>query len=159
MTLHRQLDRYPDTAARSAYLAITVLATVALYYELYVAGSVSTLILTDLHISFSFFVVSLAVGNLIGAFGSLVAGLTDRLGRTNLVVGGLLITGVLTAFVRQAPGQWKRWYWICFAGAIAFLGCVPLLKGRYSPKAAKADEDSHEAMVQAELAKLSTATT
>ena len=33
------------------YLAITVLATIMLYYELYVAGSVSTLILANLHMS------------------------------------------------------------------------------------------------------------
>ena len=33
------------------YLAITVLATIMLYYELYVAGSVSTLILANLHAS------------------------------------------------------------------------------------------------------------
>ena len=60
------------------YLAITVLATITLYYELYVGGSVSTLILTNLHMSFTFFVLTLAFGALIGAFGSLFAGITDR---------------------------------------------------------------------------------
>src|ERR1700744_4154048 len=95
----RQLQAYPDTQPRLLYLAITVLATITLYYELYVSASVSTLILTKLHMSFTFFVVTLALSNLIGAFGSLLAGLTDRLGRANLVVGGLLLTGVLTAFV------------------------------------------------------------
>jgi MFS family permease len=89
------------------YLAITVLATITLYYELYVAGSVSTLILSNLHMSFTFFVVLLAVGNLVGAFGSLLAGITDRLGRANLVVGGLLITGILTAFV--LPNATNKW--------------------------------------------------
>ena len=84
----RQLEAYPDTRPRMLYLAITVLATITLYYELYVVGSVSTLVLADLHMSFTFFVVLLAFGNLIGAFGSLLAGLTDRLGRANLVVGG-----------------------------------------------------------------------
>ena len=54
------------------YLAITVLATVTLYYELYVGGSVATLLLTNLHMSFAFYVVILAFGNLVGAFGSLV---------------------------------------------------------------------------------------
>jgi hypothetical protein len=48
-TWNRQLDAYPDTAARVMYLAITVLATVTLYYELYVGGSVSTLQLVNLH--------------------------------------------------------------------------------------------------------------
>ncbi len=36
----RQLDSYPDTGPRVMYLAITVLATIMLYYELYVGGSV-----------------------------------------------------------------------------------------------------------------------
>jgi len=45
----RQLDAYPDTRPRMLYLAITVLVTITLYYELYVAGSVSTLILSNLH--------------------------------------------------------------------------------------------------------------
>jgi len=103
----RQLEAYPDTRSRLFYLAITVLATITLYYELYVVGSVSTLLLANLHMSFTFFVVILAVGNLVGAFGSLFAGLTDRLGRANLVVGGLLVTGVLTAFVLPAAtGKW-----------------------------------------------------
>src|SRR5579863_232748 len=82
----RQLDAYPDTGPRVMYLAITVLATITLYYELYVGGSVSTLILVNLHMTFTFFVLTLAFGNLIGAFGSLFAGLTDRIGRANLVV-------------------------------------------------------------------------
>src|SRR5215472_4128290 len=72
--VHRQLDSYPNTGPRVFYLALTVLATVMLYYELYVGGSVSTLVLTNLHMSFTFFVLTLAFGNLIGAFGSLFVG-------------------------------------------------------------------------------------
>ena len=41
---------------------------------------------------------------------------------------------------------------------IFFLLTVPLMKGRWSPKAAREDEEAHEAMVQAELAKLARAT-
>ena len=103
----RQLETYPNTGPRVLYLAITVLATITLYYELYVVGSVSTLVLADLHMSFTFFVVILAFGNLIGAFGSLFAGLADRLGRANLVVGGLLLTGIFTAFV--IPAMTSKW--------------------------------------------------
>ncbi|HEX3785497.1 MAG TPA: MFS transporter [Pseudonocardiaceae bacterium] len=103
----RQLDAYPETGPRILLLAITVLATVTLYYELYVGGSVSTLLLANLHMSFTFYVVALAFGNLIGAFGSLFAGLTDRLGRANLVVGGLLLTAVFTAFI--IPTATDKW--------------------------------------------------
>jgi len=103
----RQLDSYPDTGPRILYLAITVLATIMLYYELYVGGSVSTLILVNLHMSFTFFVVTLAIGNLIGAFGSLFAGLTDRLGRANMVVFGLFFTGIFVAFI--LPNATNKW--------------------------------------------------
>jgi MFS family permease len=104
---NRQLDAYPDTAARVAFLAITVLATITLYYELYVGSSVATLLLINLHMSFTFYVVILAFGNLIGAFGSVLAGLTDRFGRANLVVVGLLFTGVFVAFI--IPAATSKW--------------------------------------------------
>jgi MFS family permease len=137
----RQLQAYPDTRPRILYLAITVLATITLYYELYVSASVSTLILTDLHMSFTFFVVTLAFGNLIGAFGSLLAGLTDRLGRANLVVGGLLVTGVLIAFV--IPAATGKWF---FAIATFVVGLVegiclvatPALIRDFSPQVGRA---------------------
>src|SRR5215467_656142 len=103
----RQLDSYPETGARVTYLAITVLATVMLYYELYVGGSVTPQILANLNMSFTFFLYTLAAGNLIGAFGSLFAGLTDRLGRANLVVFGLLFTGVFVLFV--LPNATNKW--------------------------------------------------
>ena len=103
----RELNHYPDTRQRMLYLAITVLGTITLYYELYVGGSVSTLLLINLHMSFTFFVTTLAFGNLIGAFGSLFAGLTDRLGRANLVVFGLFFTGIFVAFVLpEANSKW-----------------------------------------------------
>src|ERR1700746_2003816 len=93
----RQLDTYPDTAHRIMCLGITVLSTVMLYYALYVGGSVSTLYLVKLHMTFSFLVYTVAFGALIGAFGSLFAGLTDRIGRTNIVVIGLIVTAVMVA--------------------------------------------------------------
>lgn len=101
----RQLDRYPDAAARYGYLLLTVLVTVALYYELYVSSSVATQQIAALHVSFSFYVRLLAFGNLIGAFGSLFAGITDRLGRCNIVVAGLLVTGIMVAFVIPATSS------------------------------------------------------
>jgi hypothetical protein len=54
----------------------------------------------------------------------------------------------------KSPGQWKTWWWVCVGGLVFFLLSVPLLRGRWSPAKAKADEEAHEALVQAELAKL-----
>jgi MFS family permease len=137
----RQLDSYPDTAPRMLYLGITVLVTITLYYELYVAGSVSTLILANLHMSFTFFVLLLAFGNLIGAFGSLLAGLTDRLGRANLVVGGLLVTGLLTLVA--LPNATNRWSYGIEGFAVGLvegvcLVATPALIRDFSPQMGRA---------------------
>src|SRR5215468_8383124 len=129
----RQLDSYPDTGPRVTYLAITVLATIMLYYELYVGGSVSTLVLQNLHMTFTFFVLTLAFGNLIGAFGSLFAGLTDRLGRATAmgfwtsgpVLGSLIVSVVGSATVPAVvhdPRFWTTEYKYCgYAGLVVFV--------------------------------------
>jgi MFS transporter, ACS family, D-galactonate transporter len=137
----RQLDSYPNTGPRVFYLALTVLATITLYYELYVGGSVSTLILTNLKMSFTFYVIALAFGNLIGAFGSLFAGLTDRYGRANLVVFGLLFTGVFVAFI--LPAATNKWVFIIEGFVVGIvegicLVATPALIRDFSPQVGRA---------------------
>jgi hypothetical protein len=110
----RQLPHYPDTARRMLYLGITVLATITLYYELYIQGAVATNIIQHYNFSFTAFVFVLVIGNAAGAFASLAAGLADRWGRANLVVGGLLLTGLLIEFaLPNAPN--KAVYTLFFA--------------------------------------------
>jgi hypothetical protein len=60
------------------------------------------------------------------------------------------------AAAAKTASQWKTWYWICFGGIILFLLSIPLLRGRWRPRDAKRDEAEHEAMVDAEMAKLET---
>ncbi len=139
--INRQLDSYPETGARMFYLAITVLATITLYYELYVGGSVATLLLTNLHMSFTFYVITLAFGNLIGAFGSLFAGLADRFGRANLVVFGLLFSGVFVAFV--IPAMTNKWGFTIAGFVVGFvegvcLVATPALIRDFSPQVGRA---------------------
>jgi MFS transporter, ACS family, D-galactonate transporter len=123
------------------YLAITVLATMTLYYELYVGGSVSTLILTNLHMNFTFYVLTLAFGAIIGALGSLFAGLTDRLGRANLVVFGLLFTAIFTLFV--LPAATDKWTFTIEGFVVGFvegvcLVATPALIRDFSPQVGRA---------------------
>ncbi|HEV2536713.1 MAG TPA: MFS transporter [Streptosporangiaceae bacterium] len=123
------------------YLAITVLATITLYYELYVGGSVSTLILNNLHMTFTFFVLTLAFGALIGALGSLFAGLTDRFGRANLVVFGLLFTAVFVAFIM--PAATDKWTFTVEGFVVGFvegicLVATPALIRDFSPQVGRA---------------------
>jgi sugar phosphate permease len=135
--IHRQLDSYPDTGMRVVYLAITVLATVTLYYELYVAGSVSTYLLPNLGMTFTFYVLTVAFGNLVGAFGSLAAGLGDRYGRANIAVFGLLFSGVFVAFI--IPTATNRWAFVIFTFVVAAvegacLVATPALIRDFSPQ-------------------------
>ncbi len=141
MLWRRQLDSYPDTAPRVLYLSITVLATITLYYELYVGGSVATLLLTNLHMTFTFYVVTLAFGNLLGAFGSLFAGITDKFGRANLVVGGLFFTGVFVAFlIPAATDKWTFTIESFVVGVVegACLVATPALIRDFSPQVGRA---------------------
>ena len=138
---NRQLQHYPDTGPRIGFLVITVLATITLYYELYVGGSVSTLILVNLHMSFTFFVLTLAFGALIGAFGSVFAGLADRFGRANLVVFGLLFTGVFVAFI--LPAATNKWAFTIEGFVVGFvegmcLVATPALIRDFSPQVGRA---------------------
>src|SRR3954463_14341510 len=122
---NRQLAHYPDNGPRTVYLGITVLATVILYYELYVQSAVATTIIRDFHMSFTYFVFVLVVGNAVGAFASLLAGLADRWGRANLVVYGLLITGLLILFGLPNAGS-KGMYMFLFA-IVSFVEGVVLV--------------------------------
>ena len=133
----RKLSHYPETGPRSLYLAITVLATVVLYYELYVGGAVATQIIAEYGFSFTYFVFISVIGNAVGAFASLFAGLADRWGRANLVVVGLLITGLIIAFGLPNAGS-KTLYTVLFAVLSFVEGIVlvatPALIRDFSPQ-------------------------
>lgn len=121
----RKLAHYPETGPRSLYLGITVLATVILYYELYVGGAVATQIIAEFGFSFTGYVFVSVIGNAVGAFASLFAGLADRWGRANLVVGGLLITGLIIAVGLPNAGSTTA-YTVLFA-VLSFVEGVVLV--------------------------------
>jgi MFS family permease len=99
---NRTLHRYPSDATRYTSLGIVVLATVLLYYQLYLAGGVATSILRDLHMSFVYYVNVSVIGYAMGALAAVLAGFADRYGRANIIVGGLLLTGLLCTFALPA---------------------------------------------------------
>jgi MFS family permease len=94
--LNRDLESYPANSQRIVYLALSVAATIVLYYESYVLPSVAPLVLTTFHISFSTYVFLTLGSNLLGAMSSLIGSLSDRLGRANLVIYGVVVTSLIT---------------------------------------------------------------
>ena len=138
---YRQLDRYPSTAPRLLYLTIVVLATIVLYYELYIPGAVAPQIIAGYHMTFLFYVYTIAVGNLVGAFSSVIAGLADRWGRANLVAYGLALTGLLTLLaVPHASTKWEFAVVFCAIGFVEgiILVATPALVRDFSPQLGRA---------------------
>ena len=137
----RQLDHYPATGPRALYLIIVVLATITLYYELYVQGSVATALAANLHMTLVYLIAVSIVGNAVGACASVVAGLADRWGRANLVVYGLAATGLLVLFgLANATDKWV--YLVLFA-VVSFvegmiLVATPALIRDFSPQLGRA---------------------
>jgi MFS family permease len=137
----RRLAHYPENARRYLYLAIVVLATISLYYQLYVQFAVATPIITHFDMTFTFFVYISVVGNAVGAFSSLLAGLADRWGRANLVIYGLLITGLLVTFA--LPHAPNKWAFVVLSALVGFvegiiLVATPALVRDFSPQLGRA---------------------
>ncbi len=137
---HRSLTHYPTTGWRTWYLALAVIATIMLYYEAYILPSVSTLILTGFHIGLSQYVLTLVVSNLLGAFSTIFGSLSDRIGRSNLIVYGLLITGIGTVLVSLAQALWLFLLFIFVVGFVegVILVATPALVRDFSPRFGRA---------------------
>jgi hypothetical protein len=52
---------------------------------------------------------------------------------------------------QAAPGEWRRWWWVCLGGQAVFLVVVFTMRGRWSPRAARRDLQAHEEAVDLEL--------
>ncbi len=136
-----QIDEYPSTGKRTAYLALAVLATIVLYYTYFTQTGVTPQILRYYHMSFAFYVYIVVVSNLIGAFASLPASKTDQLGRANVVIYGLLIVGLLVAVgVPATKTEWQFAIVLCVLGLVegAILVATPALVRDFSPQLGRA---------------------
>ncbi|WP_328540143.1 MFS transporter [Streptomyces sp. NBC_00344] len=137
----RDLAEYPPTGRRMGYLAIVVVTTVVLYYMLYIQYAVATSIITHFHMTYPYFIWVSVIGNAIGAFASLLAGLADRWGRANLVVYGLLVAALLVFFGLPNASS-KTAYLVLFALVSFIEGIVlvatPALIRDFSPQLGRA---------------------
>ena len=139
--LHHEIPDYPTGGRRMAYLGLAVLATITLYYTYYTQTGVTPEILSYFHMSFGYYVGIVVVSNALGAFASLPASKTDVLGRSNVVIYGILIIGLIVTFgVTNCHTQLE------FAIAISAIGIVegavlvatPALIRDFSPQMGRA---------------------
>ncbi len=135
------IDVYPQGGRRAGYLALAIFDTVVLYYAYFTQFGVTPNILAGYHRSFAFFIYIIVASNLLGAFASLAASQTDRIGRTNVIIYGLLVIGLLTAVaIPLTSGKWSFLVLNCFIGVVegAILVATPALVRDYSPQLGRA---------------------
>ena len=137
----RSLDRYPERGPRIMYLTIVVLATIMLYYELYVGGAVGPTIIAHYGMTFRYYVYGVGVfAGIAGAFFSLLAGAGDRWGRANMVTYGLLITAILVLLLPSMPTKFWYVFLVACIGAVegVVLVATPALVRDFSPQLGRA---------------------
>ncbi|MEV6772464.1 MFS transporter [Nocardia sp. NPDC051030] len=137
----RKLPHYPETPARSWYLFLVVVTSVALYYQLFVAGAVGNELIAYYHLTFRYFVGIFIIGAAFGAAASVVAGLLDRWGRANIVAYGTVICSALTLLAVPACTTKEAYVVVyCVIGIVegAVLVATPALVRDFSPQLGRA---------------------
>ncbi|GHO96030.1 hypothetical protein KSF_060780 [Reticulibacter mediterranei] len=136
----RSLEHYPSNAYRIWYLALAVIATIILYYESYILPSVAPLVLQEFKLSVSSYSLIVLVSNALGAFAAIFGSLSDRIGRSNLIIYGLLVTGIGTLAIALANSLWPFLILIWVLGFIEgiILVVTPALVRDFSPRFGRA---------------------
>jgi MFS family permease len=137
---NRYLEHYPSNGRRIWYLALAVIATIMLYYESYVLPSVAPLILKSFNLNVSTYTSILLLSNLIGAISAVFGSFSDRFGRSNLIVYGLLVTGIGTIVMSFVSVIWLFFVLVGVLGFIEgiILVATPALVRDFSPRFGRA---------------------
>lgn len=137
----RKLPHYPDTPARSWYLTVVVVTSIALYYQLFVTGAVGNELIAYFELSFAYFVWIFIIGAAFGAVASVLAGVLDRWGRANIVAYGVVICSLLTLFAVPATTTKEQYLFVyCVVSIVegAVLVATPALIRDFSPQLGRA---------------------
>jgi MFS family permease len=136
----RSLEHYPTGGTRVWYLALAVISTITLYYEFYVLASVVPILEATFHLSLTNYVYMIVLANLLGAVTAIFGSLSDRIGRSNLIIFGLLVTGIVTlamAFANTLPLFVVLYLVLGFVEGI-ILVVTPALVRDFSPRLGRA---------------------
>lgn len=137
----RQLQHYPSSRVRYTSLAVVVLATVVLYYQLYLAGGVAVQILANYGMPFTWYVFLQAIAIIIAGLAAYSARITDRLGRATIITVGLFVVGLLCLVgIPLAHGKWPFAVVFCMLNAVegVILVATPALVRDFSPQLGRA---------------------
>ncbi|CCH79540.1 Major facilitator superfamily MFS_1 [Nostocoides japonicum T1-X7] len=138
---NRELHHYPVAKVRYTSLTVVVLATIALYYQLYLSGGVAIHIIEDYGLSFRWFVILNVVALAVAAVAAHFGGITDRIGRANVITIGLVVVGLLCAVaVPLCSSRWSFAVVFCILNAAegVILVATPAVVRDFSPQLGRA---------------------
>ncbi|MGV9410961.1 MFS transporter [Nocardia sp. NPDC003693] len=137
----RKLPHYPETPARSWYLFLVVIVSIALYYQLFVVGAIGNELIAYYNLTFRYFVGIFIAGAAVGAAASVAAGILDRWGRANMVAYGTVICSALTLFAVPLCATKEAYLAVyCLISIVegAVLVATPALVRDFSPQLGRA---------------------
>ncbi|MGD0255555.1 MAG: MFS transporter [Acidimicrobiales bacterium] len=91
---NRELPHYPRPGPRHFYLAIVVVASIVLWYQYFLTGSLAQLMMVRFHMTFLFYVVMTVGSQGVGVLAASIGQITDRIGRCWVIITGL---GIVTS--------------------------------------------------------------
>lgn len=137
----RELAHYPKIGTRALNLGIVVLTTVLFYYQYYVISGVGAQVISGTGMSFTRFIWISVISAFVSAVTSAMGGITDKYGRANLVVVGVLGCALvcLVGFP-NAHSAGAVMFWYALLGAIegVVLVATPALVRDFSPQVGRA---------------------
>ena len=136
----RDLEAYPATSRRVWYLALAVAATISLYYGAYALPSVAPLVLVYFHLSLAQYIGINLFLSVLGAISAILGGLSDRIGRANLVIYGVFLNSLLILTIALANTAWL-FFFLHFVGGFIegiILVATPALVRDFSPRLGRA---------------------
>lgn len=83
---------------RYFYLLVVIVASITLWYQYFIPPSVGQILIVKFHMSFRFFLLTIILSNIAGVVSALAGHITDRIGRTWVVIGGLGIVALVQLF-------------------------------------------------------------
>ena len=137
----RTIDHYPGTGQRIWLLVLSILATIGLYYQVFVLPSVFPLIFKSLGLSLTAFADAVIFTSLLGAVAAVIGGsLTDRFGRVNFVLVGLVVSAVISFLIATATSAIEFFILFVLLGFVEGIVLVasPALVRDFSPRLGRA---------------------
>lgn len=126
---------------RHFFLVVVIAASITLWYQYFVPPSVATILMVKFHMSFRFYVATVVLAQLAGVAAAITGHITDRIGRTWVVIIGLGVVALLQLLAIPHAGDKTEFTIAIVAVGLAegiILVATPALVRDFTPQLGRA---------------------